>query len=202
MKKVIVPILTLIIGFGIGYMTRQMTATYPFANYKPGFAPKALTAEEKEIIRTIYQGEKFKFSVAKPLSVVPVADALKRIAEFKTQNDASNFPLTTNDNKNLVGFYINGDDLRAILSNPNSYDGVSVYLANDYGASQSGAQHVYSLVFMGAKKRPYDQTQGMSYDNTPFANPKTDATTYDFTLPCPTFCGNFNLPQGSSAKKQ
>ena len=194
------PILTLIIGLivgaGVGYLICKKTANYPFANYKHGFTEKNLTQEERAIAKELYDSSAFKLNaIADP---VLNGDALQRINDFKTENHDSDYSLLTSDGKEIVGYFIKGTDLRTILKDP-TVAGVSVYFAEDSKAGQSGYDHVYSLIFTGAKSNPnYNPNQPRSYANSMYSNPtatdpNANDSAFDFIQPCPIYCGNFDL---------
>lgn len=192
MKKLIVPFVSLIIGFSAGYLICKKMNNCPFADFdsKSNFT-KALTDQEKDILSKYYKNFVPKFS--SPLSTIPTSDALTRIKAYQTQNQTSQFPLLNTAGEQMIGYFIDIKDIKAICSDTRGFDGISIYYATDAGIPSTSGERVYSLVFMGAKlNSSYDSTKPRSLTNSRYTNPFSDGDTFDYLKPCPTYCGNFD----------
>ncbi|HEY8928864.1 MAG TPA: hypothetical protein VIM55_06720 [Mucilaginibacter sp.] len=191
MKKLL-PLLTLIIGIIIGYAICQKTSDQPFADFHTkGKLTESLTEKEKAILTAYYK--KFAPRFSSPLSVVPTSDALKRIKAYQVKNHQSSYQLLNTAGEEMVGYFIDMNDIKHICNDTRSFDGISIFLATDAGSSSGSAELVYSLVFMGAKLNPnFDSTKPRSLTNSRYTNPYSDNDTFDYLKPCPTYCGNFD----------
>ena len=116
-------------------------------------------------------------------SIITTQLAASLIQEYQAQNSTPTGPsIMTPDGQYLKGFFIDRQSLETILSNP-AFVGLSVYLAKDPNFVGSKT-NVFTLVFAGAEPNP-NWVEG-STTTTAYINP---GDVYDFTIPCPPYCG-------------
>jgi hypothetical protein len=196
MKKLVLPIITLIVGFIAGYYTsREKCPEISFAD------SKNLTAESKTQLNKLYADSSFGLADQDTISH-HISDSLAHvlIQEFQDQNGSALFPLKTINGQHLKGYFIDRKPLDFILKDK-TFDGISVYFAKDSTAHVLGkTNRTFTLIYMGGKyNKNYRAGVGTDTRILNVAATGTDSL-YDFIKPCPDFCGGFISPTADKNK--
>lgn len=179
MKKIILPLVLLIVGLVTGFYIGK-------SKNEPGFADtKSIEAYKSALLAQI-NSEAFRFS-PDTSHVITFNDAQKCIDEFRKRNAASLTPLlSSNNSAPLKGFYVDTIALKDILKNK-KFNGISFYLAKSH--SKLGVDsNFYSLILTGARRilKPGLPSGSKPSDST-YVN---EAPYWNYIDPCPTVCGD------------
>jgi hypothetical protein len=185
MKKLLIPILTLVIGLFIGYYYCKKTSSE--SDFIDG---SHLTKHGVDFVNKFYADSSYVFTEGSHR----ISDSMARvlITDYQHSNGRGLFPMRNPARDRLNGYYIDREPLDAILSNK-SFTGVNVYFARDSAAHAQGTSgRIYTLVYMGATKNKTGiQTQGETTDYLNQNSRVAGGGAYDFVKPCPDACGNF-----------
>jgi hypothetical protein len=195
MKKILIPVLTLVIGLLIGYYyCKRKFSEFDFTH------GSKLTKAAEDFLKDKYEEDAFAFNGdSRPISA-PLAHIL--IKEFQDANKRSWFPMRTikdslqgppdQRDDHLMGYYINKEPLLAILSN-HQFSGINFYFARDSTAHVlKNPKKIYTLIYMGATpntKRDIYRGVVPAFINE--ADKAKGGGAYDFVKPCPDACGSF-----------
>lgn len=155
-KNLIAPLLGLIVGLLIGYFLLQ----------------------KKE-------NSKISFSVSSMKAGVlwgPIPDrvtAEQWVNNYRKEADRLWFPLRTQDDNILKGFWVDKKMIDTVFAQDSSANGLRIYFAQ----KNSNETRKYNLVFVGTKPDTGSTTKKDPNGNDDFG------TYYDYVDPCPKNCG-------------
>lgn len=173
MKKLLLPLICLIVGVAAGYYWAKSKCDASSGDKNP--PPSTHNDKMPNHIDT--------------------ALAKKLIQEYQKENNASPYQLQTYEGKPLKGYFIDRAALDTILKDK-SQSGISIYLATDNRVppGQSRARK-YTLIYMGGR---YTRDSSRIINGPVKTNSvkskggDDDNFSFDFSRPCPNACGNFN----------
>ena len=176
MKKVIAPLITLVIGFGIGYFVFKYNSSS--TNLNP--SAKDTTASNKIFELRFGRGsaDKTRPNFSEPIDRTV---AQNNIAQYRKLNQptTTSIPTIQCTTGPFNGFYIDTATFNKILSSDKTLSGVSFYIGvHPYYAGQG--KSILSIYLTGA--RP------LSNGTAQFENP-ANSPVYEYVDPCPTACG-------------
>lgn len=191
MKKLLIPIITLIAGFAIGYISNNK----PPCPSLTGGGKQNPDNEKLSLNFRGFRGPRKK--IDRPVAM----DMINSFRSWNQEPSHRGIFNTATGNSDLRGFFLSINDLDKIMARRTAdTKGISIYMAKDVGSASNSP--VFTLVFMRADTnllygKPEDKIR------TKYINDYDDA--YDFVKPCPDDCGNFEtatlLPTKTAIKK-
>jgi hypothetical protein len=161
MKKLFLPLVTLIIGLVAGYLVCKSSGSHSFDDEKQAFIEKT----------------KMTFKDV-PATVITNRVTIKRMRQ-EFLDESRGLMYGQDGQKSLKGYYVDRDDLDSLLKHK-EFTGISVNFGKhpDYLGLKD---RVYTLMLMGAIKK--NKTDKSYVD--------VDDKVYDHVEICPDVCGTF-----------
>jgi len=172
MKKLLLPIITLIVGFGAGYLvfkchSNDITKS-PKMSIQFGGGRKDTSGRPKDFKDT--------------QDTIPRQMAMDNISLFRKKFQPASYPTIKGSEGPFNGFFIDKASLDSIFAKNPNVTGISFYLGiHPYWAGSSSTQDVLSIYYTGAIHNPTPLYR--------FENPASSPI-YEYVNPCPTACGS------------
>ncbi|QKJ32231.1 hypothetical protein HQ865_21525 [Mucilaginibacter mali] len=196
MKKVILPLVLLIVGLAGGYYWgKSGCPTPPLTNSDYSVTDiDSLSADKAAELAKVYDKNAFSLSDRDDESrPIEKRLAFQLIKAFQHQNEGTLMPFPVRTTKGRArGYFIDKGPLKKILAN-DAWDGVSVFFAKDQSAP-GGSKRIYTLIYMGGRYTP-DRKNVINHLEPGQVRAESDGSdtlAYDFVKPCPTVCSDFD----------